>query len=255
MDWHHYPFVKEVNIYHNGDERMRHLNLNRQFEKAAKLIRESNQLYTITGAGISTVVGIPDLAHLPRGRNLSSEFALEADPQRFYQDFHQVFIDPIFNYGPSRAHQILAKWETAGLLKGIITTNVDYLHELAGSRQVADVWRNLNINYCLKCGRTYDINVLKASVPQCPECGGLISPDPVYHNIATDDDAVRRANAWMDQADLVITIGTNGYYPNTGTAKIIDINPVNDGFTSEATLQLRTTADNGLAKLDQLLKY
>lgn len=218
------------------------------------MIRASKQIDVITGAGISTTVGIPDLAHLPRGRDLSSETALERDPVGFYQGFHQIFIDPIFQKGPSQAHRILADWESRGLISGIVTTNVDYLHELAGSRAVADVWRNLNVNYCLQCGRQYDLKILTAPVPHCPHCGGLISPAPVYHHIATDPIAVRQADEWMSAADLVITIGSNGYYPNTGTAKILDINPARDGFSSAADLQLKMTADQALTALDKYLK-
>lgn len=116
------------------------LNQNHQLDQAAQLLHESTNVYVITGAGISTSVGIPDLAHLPRGRDLSSEMVLESDQQSFYQGFHQIFIDPIFNHGPSTAHRILARWGQQGIVKGIVTTNVDYLHELAGSQAVADIY-------------------------------------------------------------------------------------------------------------------
>lgn len=223
-------------------------------KEAADLIKESKHFYAITGAGISTSVGIPDLEHLGfSGGSLSSESSLERNPQRFYRGFHRIFIDPIFNNGPSPAHKILAKWEEKGLLSGIITTNVDYLHELAGNKKVPDIWRNLNVNYCIKCGHTFGIDILKAPVPRCPLCGGLISPDPVYHDIATSEEAEIQANNWVKQADLIITIGSNGYYPYTGGAEIIDVNPEEDSFAREGQVHLKERADEALLALDQEL--
>lgn len=83
----------------------------------------------------------------------------------------------------------------------------------------------------------------------------MISPDPVFHNIATAAQAIQRANAWMTKADLVLTIGSNGCYPYTGDARIIDINLARDGFTQEASLCLKMTADQALTNLDRLLQH
>lgn len=221
---------------------------------AVNLITKSHHFYALTGAGISTSVGIPDLEHLGfRSNSLSSENSLERNPQLFYRGFHQIFIDPIFNNGPSLAHCILAEWEQKGILSGVITTNVDYLHELAGNKNVADIWRNLNVNYCINCGHIFDINILKAPVPHCPLCGGLISPDPVYHNIATSQAAEAKANRWVSQADLIIIVGSNGYYPYTGNARIIDVNPKNDSFANESEVHLKEKADTALQELNEQL--
>lgn len=84
-------------------------------DKLASLIKQSQNVYAITGAGISTNAGIPDLQHLA-GRtssNLSSESSLEQEPQRFYR----IFIDPIFHNGPTVSHKALAKLEDMGLLR------------------------------------------------------------------------------------------------------------------------------------------
>jgi NAD-dependent deacetylase len=220
-------------------------------KKLAALIEQSQHIYAITGAGISTAAGILDLKHLA-GRTsmtLSSESALLADPQGFYKGFHQIFIDPIFNNGPTKAHKALAKLEQAGKLSGVVTTNVDCLHELAGSRQVANIWYSLNTNYCLKCGRSYDLQILRQPVPTCPACGGLISPGPVHHHIGIDEQAYEKANGWMEAADLVLVIGSNGYYSNvTRDCVVANINNARNDFDQRADLTLRGTADQVLTQ-------
>lgn len=225
-----------------------------KLQAAIDLIQNSHSIYVLTGAGISTSVGIPDLAHLPHSYSLSSESSLEQDPVGFYQEFHHVFTDPIFHHGPSEAHKILADWEKQNIVKGVVTTNVDYLHEIAGNRNVADIWRNLNRNYCTQCGHVFDIQILDETIPRCPVCGGLVSPGPVFHNISTSSEAVMIANHWMNMADLVITIGSNGYYSNTGNAKILDINPTENSFSNEAEVHLQMKADQALTRLNNMLK-
>lgn len=85
-------------------------------------------------------------------------------------------------------------------------------------------------------------------------CGGLISPDPVYHHLTTSQAAEERAGEWVNQADLIITIGSNGYYSYTGQAQIIDINPKNDFFAKKSQVHLAEKADQALQELDQALQ-
>lgn len=235
----------------------RHKDQSEQIEQLANWINQFNNNYAITGAGISTNAGIPDLQHLSgfTSTALSSEDSLEGNPRSFYQEFHRVFIDPIFQNGPTTSHYALAKLESMGKLKGIITTNVDYLHELSGSKNVANIWHSLNVNYCIQCGKNYDINILKQEVPRCPACGGLISPGPVYHHIGIDNAAYQEANRWMEKADLVIVIGSNGYYSNVNsTARVVNINNSRNDFDQRADLIIREDADQAMKKLISLIK-
>lgn len=234
-----------------------HSNNEDKIQKFADLVNNANHVYAITGAGISTNAGIPDLRHLSRSDSgpLSSESFLEAEPEKFYHDFHRIFIDPIFNNGPTKSHYVLAQLEKEGKLSGVITTNVDYLHEIAGNKQVADIWRNLNVNHCLSCGRIYDINILNQDLPKCPECGGLISPDPVYHHIGIDEDNYFKANSWMEEADLVIVIGSNGYYSNVRRGvTVVNINNKHNDFDSRSDLIIRDDSDVVMTKLMDKIK-
>lgn len=227
-----------------------------QIEKLATLLKNAHSVYAITGAGISMAAGIPDLPHLSKmaDRTVSSETDLQRNPAKFYADFHELFIDPIFQNGPTMTHRVLARMEHDHRLKGIVTTNVDYLHELAGSLHVADVWGSLNVNHCPHCGRTYTLDALRASVPTCPNCGSVLEPDPVYHHIDIDSTAYAEANSWMTTADLVLTIGSNGYYDNIPrTATVVNINPRPNAFDQRAALTIRANADDVFGELRHVI--
>ncbi|GEK29323.1 SIR2 family NAD-dependent protein deacylase [Furfurilactobacillus siliginis] len=219
----------------------------------ATLIKNHQHIVALTGAGISAAAGIPTLEQINRDSSIAANFseeALEAEPVSFYAHFHQAFIDPIFNNGPTIAHNVLAQLEHRHLLDGVVTTNVDYLHEQAGSQQVAPIWSSLNINHCLDCGRIYPLSILQASVPHCPTCGGLISPDPLFRHIATLPAERAKADDCMASADLVLVIGSNGYYDNVGrTATVVDINPKPTMFDRQATLTIHQDANAVFTKL------
>ena len=220
-------------------------------------LRQSKFTVVLTGAGISTASGIADLAHMPgiAGTMLSSEQALVAAPNAYYRQWQKTFLHGMFDVGPTIAHREVSRLEQQGLVQAVVTTNVDYLHELAGSRQVADIWNSFNVNTCLKCGRVYPISVWRAGqAPHCPECGGLLSPAPAHNHVGRDLVAVRRANQWMDQADLVIVTGSNGYYDDINAhAQVIQINPQSTVFDHRANLNIRTTADEIFGKVGKMI--
>ncbi|MCF6165750.1 NAD-dependent protein deacetylase of SIR2 [Furfurilactobacillus rossiae] len=227
-------------------------NFDEQINQLAQLISNSHHTIALTGAGISVASDIPDLEQLSGGTtgSLSSESYLEAHPDDFYRQFHQLFIDPIFNVGPTAAHKVLAQLEHHQLLDGVITTNVDYLHERAGSHNTANIWSSLNINHCVQCGRIYPLEILREPVPHCPNCGGLISPDPIFRNIATVPAERERADLWTNTADLVLVTGANGYYDHVESrSTLVDINPAQTEFDDRATLVIRATADKTFAAL------
>lgn len=219
------------------------------------IINESHHVVALTGAGISTASGIPDLEHLtgPESNIISSENALEEDPEKFFQATKKLFLDNIFNNGPTTAHKVLAALETARKLEGVITTNVDYLHEIAGSNNVADVWSSFNVNYCLRCHKTYPISVWKQGhAPMCPDDGGIISPSPTFNHIARSPVDLEQAGEMMEKADLVIVIGSNGYYSNlNSTTKVVQINPKRTGFDLRANINFHDSADKILQQVAQ----
>ncbi|GAB6092716.1 SIR2 family NAD-dependent protein deacylase [Furfurilactobacillus curtus] len=228
--------------------------LSEQVAQLADSLTKAKFATILTGAGISVSSGIPDMEMMDDVFGLFAESTLESRPEVFYQAFHRNFIDPIFAHGPNITHRTIAELERNLFIHGVVTTNVDYLHELAGSHNVAAIWSSLNVNHCLNCGRIYEISVLKNVVPHCPVCGGLISPDPVYRHIATLPDQVRQADEWMDSSDLTIVVGSNGYYSHTSTRQIININPKANAFDHEAKLVIRASAEDTFTELAHQLE-
>ena len=220
-------------------------------------LRRSHFTVALTGAGISTPSGIADLEHMSplAGNLLSSEDELKRDPESYYHQLQRTFLHGMFDVGPTVAHRELARLEQQGLLQGVVTTNVDYLHELAGSVNVTNIWHSFNENVCIDCGRVYPVSVWQqGGVPRCPVCGGLLSPAPAHDHIGRDLAAVQRANAWMDQADLVIVTGSNGYYDYLNDhAEVIQINPRPTEFDQRATLNIVATADEILGKVGKMV--
>lgn len=79
----------------------------------------------------------------------SAESRLVNDPKLFSSEIKACFFDPIFENGPTMGYKILSQWESKGIIDGIVTTNIDYLHEIASPKNIADIWSDLNINYLL----------------------------------------------------------------------------------------------------------
>lgn len=224
-------------------------NLQTQISELKHLIQQSTTTTVLTGAGISVASGIPDWEMMNHSFDFVSQESLQRDPEAYFAEFHRLFIDPIVTNGPSVAHQVLATLQQRNLIGGIVTTNIDFLHQFAGSPLVANIWSSININHCLDCGRIFDFKILQASVPHCPVCGGLISPDPVFRHIATLPDAQTQADNWMAASDLTIVIGSNGYYSKTSNSNVVNINPKPNVFDKQSTLKITASADAAFTEL------
>lgn len=225
-------------------------------------INSSRYTIAITGAGISMSAGIMDFQHMdvPTVIKMSSSAFLKSCPNQYYKAAQKTFLNAMFTSGPTIAHKKLSEFEQQGLLQGIITTNIDCLHTLAGSKNVAEIQGSFGINKCLKCGKIYN-NVLiwnKGKAPRCESCGGIIAPFPVYQHIGLSDSEVRKAQDWAKNAELIIVIGARGsysgvYYPHIRNAKIIQINPKSTQFDEIALLNINEDADDVFAGIDLYL--
>ncbi|QIW23498.1 NAD-dependent deacylase [Sulfolobus sp. S-194] len=185
-------------------------------DKVGDLLLTSTYAIAFTGAGISTASGIPDFRG-PNGlwKKYSPELAtieyFKKDPRGFWE-FYNLRMRGLFTALPNKAHHALAELEKMGLIRAIITQNIDGLHQLAGSRNVIELHGSMRKCYCVKCLKTYDSNTVldkidKEGLPPKCECGGVIRPDvvlfgePVY-NISTALEIAR-------EADLVLAIGSS----------------------------------------------
>ena len=193
-------------------------------EKCAKLIKDANSIVVLSGAGISTNAGIPDfrgpngiytLGKYDPDKTFGLRFFLE-DPVPFY-NFARDFISLLEKAHPTFTHKFFAELERQGEVKGIITQNIDGLHQRAGSKNVLELHGSFERSYCLQCGKEYDFNtmkekIFKEKVPHCDECGGLIKPDIVFFGEQVKD--FERAEELVYTSDLFFVVGSSlAIYP------------------------------------------
>jgi len=184
----------------------------------------------VTGAGISTEAGIPDF----RGekgiyRTLGEDRVMRIinidafyrQPEVFWEFYRRYFDFPAVE--PSLAHKLLARMEQKGIIKGIVTQNIDGLHEKAGSKNVIAVHGTADRYVCTnrKCGRVYDAGYVRdfgQVVPTCSKCGGVIKPDVVLFGEAIQN--YMDARQLIMEAKVLVVIGSSlTVYPLAGFVK------------------------------------
>ena len=192
----------------------------RRFERAASIIRTSKTVVAFTGAGISVASGIPDFRS-PGGLwskydpfEVASAHALDTNPRKVWE-FMLETVDLLDRCGPNPAHQALAELETSNHLAGIITQNIDNLHQRAGSQRVVEYHGNFQRFYCHSCQRDCPEEeartLSKQSIPvHCSACGGLVRPDVVFFGEAIPAQAQQQSMQLVQAADAILIVGTSG---------------------------------------------
>ncbi|MFC4396043.1 NAD-dependent protein deacetylase [Arthrobacter sedimenti] len=204
----------------------------------------------LTGAGLSTDSGIPDYRgpdSPPRSPMTYQEFVRHADNRRRYWARNHIGWSHMRHAGPNQGHYSAAELERRGYLTGLITQNVDRLHQDAGSSNVVDLHGRYDQVICLDCGRTYSRRLLAGVfeelnpdfleraaatglvevapdadatvedqalidsfvVAVCPACGGTLKPDFVYFGENVPKDRVERSYAMVDQAAALLVAGSS----------------------------------------------
>ncbi|MBQ4321323.1 MAG: NAD-dependent protein deacylase [Oscillospiraceae bacterium] len=188
-------------------------------------LEESRSAVFFGGAGVSTESGIPDFRSqdglynqhydVPPEEILSCDF-FRRDPDTFYRFYREKLM--VDDAKPNVTHEKLAALEKAGHLAGIVTQNIDGLHQKAGSRQVWELHGSLFRNHCVSCGKRFSgIGHMNcAGTPRCG-CGGVIRPDIVMYGEMLEDDVVQGAVDAIRNADMLIVGGTSlVVYPAAG---------------------------------------
>lgn len=183
--------------------------------RAANLLREADHAIALTGAGISVESGVPAF----RGKNALwdrypvEEYAtIEAfvrNPQKvwgFFKEFYEV----LSRAEPNPAHVALKNLEEAGILKSIVTQNIDNLHQRAGSKNVVEFHGSASTLECLGCGSVvqFEERMLTGPAPTCG-CGGLLKPQIVLFGEAIPFSALEAARHESLLCDLMLVIGTS----------------------------------------------
>ena len=194
-------------------------------ETLKEWINESNRIVFFGGAGVSTESGIPDFRSVDGLYNQKFEYPPETiishsfykrDPSYFFR-FYREKMMPL-GFEPNITHTKLAQWEEAGKMLGIVTQNIDGLHQKAGSQRVYELHGSILRNYCEKCGKFHSAEFVKEhpDVPHC-ECGGIVKPDVVLYEESLDGYTIERAVSAIQNADLLIVAGTSlTVYPAAG---------------------------------------
>ncbi len=209
-------------------------------DQAARILINSHHTTVFSGAGISVESGIPPFRG-PEG--LWSKYdpdSLEITffrrhPLESWKVIKEIFYDYFGNARPNRAHEVVAKLEEMGIVKAVITQNIDNLHQEAGSKNVLEFHGNYSRLLCMRCGKEYDFReeMLNTLPPLCGKCGGLLKPDFVFFGEMIPEPANTLSFEEAEEADAFLLIGTTGeVYPaasipamakNNG-AKIIEVN-------------------------------
>lgn len=176
-------------------------------------LKESRYAVVFTGAGMSTESGLPDFRSskgLWRKKDpskLASTEALNNNVQEFI-DFYRERVIGVKEFRPHDGHFILADWEQEGLIKSIITQNVDGFHQQAGSMQVAELHGTLQKLHCQSCGKEYSSEEYVKDEYYC-QCGGVLRPSIVLFGESLPEDAFQLAFEEAKKADLFIVLGSS----------------------------------------------
>jgi len=219
-----------------------------------KWIEESNNIVFFGGAGVSTESGIPDFRSVDGLYHLSYDYPPETIlSHRFFnnhtKEFYEFYRNKMLysDAKPNTTHTKLAELELSGKLKGVITQNIDGLHQLAGSKKVLELHGSVLRNFCMKCNKFYDAGyVLKQKeVPIC-ECGGIIKPDVVLYEESLNEPVMSEAIHLIEEADILIVAGTSlSVYPAAGLIryykgnKLVLINKTVTTYDKEADILIQ----------------
>lgn len=194
--------------------------LDQLITRAAGLIRQADYAVALTGAGHSTPSGIPDFRSPDSGLwtqvdplAVASLFAFRLRPQAFY-DWIRPLARAMLAAQPNPAHFALARLEAAGLIKSVITQNIDGLHQKAGSQRVHEVHGHLREATCIQCYQVVPTDNLieeflgRGQVPRCT-CGGVMKPNVILFGEQLPLDVLTAARQDTRACDLMLVIGSS----------------------------------------------
>ncbi len=186
-------------------------------ESIKEILLQSKYAVFFGGAGVSTDSGIPDF----RGNGglyeededanayYLSKACLKQNPESFYEFFRKnmLFRDAV----PNDTHRALADLEKRGIIKAVLTQNVDGLHQAAGSQQVIELHGSAARYYCTRCGKLYDREILETqnNVPCCTQCGSVVRPDVTLYGEHLDGFNYAEAVNAVSQADVLLVGGSS----------------------------------------------
>lgn len=262
------------------------MNTDYDIKMAAKILANAGHAVASCGAGISAESGIATfrdpggvwdrLNPIEVGTTDGLIRMLTRNPKKLIPIFIEL-LDALGSAEPNPAHRALNDLEKMGILKTVITQNIDNLHREAGNTDVIEVHGNGFRLSCLSCGKTqamdrrlliretkakiasfdsYDIADIISLMPKCDHCGSVMRPDVVMFGEAVKD--IPRAFAAAQKCDALLAIGTSGMvYPaahlpgeaKNGGAAVIVVNPNENAFSTVSDVYIPLKAGTAMPKI------
>ena len=189
--------------------------------RLAEMIREARSAFVLTGAGVSVPSGIPDFRSPGTGiwekvnpMEVAHIDAFRREPDRFWHFYGDRFAS-LIDKQPNDAHRVIASLEQRGLIRGVVTQNVDRLHRVAGSSNVIEVHGSIEWSVCPMCGgrtsleRVLEILAAHPGAPECPACITPLKPDVVLFGEMLPQEAISQAYALAAEADVLLCVGSS----------------------------------------------
>ena len=189
--------------------------------RVAELLEQSDSAIVLTGAGVSVPSGIPDFRTPGKGlwekvdpMKVAHIDVFRRDPDRFWHFYGDRFAT-LGDKQPNPAHEAIAELEARGLIRGVITQNIDRLHRKAGSENVIEVHGSIEWSVCPECGAKVGIDKviekLRSGVhtPECEACIAPLKPDVVLFGELLPEEAMSDAFALASEAELMLAVGSS----------------------------------------------
>ncbi|MFO7828536.1 MAG: NAD-dependent deacylase [Bacteroidales bacterium] len=245
--------------------------LTEKIEQAVDVLTKSKHAIAYTGAGISVESGIPPF----RGKDglwnkydpkyLDLDYFL-SNPYKSWIVIKEIFYNFFGNAKPNAAHIGLAEMEKMGIIKAVVTQNIDNLHTEAGSQEVYEFHGNSRELVCLDDHSRYKVSdvSLENLPPKCKVCGNFLKPDFIFFGEQIPEDAHRKSFEASRVCDVVIIVGSTGevvpaalvpQFAKQNGAFIIEINPEKSYFTDSITdLFIKGKASDVIEKISNQIK-
>lgn len=192
-----------------------------KIEQATHIIQNARYLVGFTGAGISTESGIPDFRSDNSGLwnrvdplEVASLYGFRRNPQAFY-DWVKPLTHTILSAKPNASHSALVHLETYGILKAVITQNIDMLHTRAGNKVIYELHGHMREVTCIHCYKIFDASPIldqflqDERVPRCVHCNGVLKPNVILFGEQLPVRELRDAQDATKKCDVMLIIGSS----------------------------------------------
>jgi NAD-dependent deacetylase len=191
--------------------------------RLTELVHEAGTIVPFTGAGISTECGIPDFRSpgglWTKNKPIMFDEFLGSQEARNESWRRRFAMEECFRTArPGRGHLALASLYRSGKAPGVVTQNIDNLHQASGIKpdDVIELHGNTTYAHCLDCGSRYELGWVQSKmdggngcVPDCPDCGGFIKTATISFGQSMPDAAMQRASDLSQACDLFLAIGSS----------------------------------------------